>query len=49
MEEADTTEIPRTCGLRRTAVIAGITLLVLVLAAIGIYVIAFVILSPMLG
>jgi hypothetical protein len=33
----------------RVAVVAGITLIVLVVIAIGIYVGAFVILSPMMG
>ena len=35
--------------LRRVAVIAAITLVVLVLVAAGIYIIAFVILAPMMG
>ena len=35
--------------IRRIAVISVITLVILVLIAVGIYVIAFVILSPMIG
>jgi uncharacterized membrane protein len=49
MSEADITDTPRTRRLRRIAVIAGITLVVLILVAVGIYVGAFVILSPMMG
>jgi len=49
MSEADITDTPRTRRLRRVAVIAGITLVVLILVAVGIYVGAFVILSPMMG
>jgi uncharacterized membrane protein len=49
MEDADTTDALRTRRLRRVAVIAGITLVVLLLVAVGIYVGAFVILSPMMG
>jgi hypothetical protein len=44
-----TTEIERTRRIRRIAVISVITLVILVLIAVGIYVIAFVILSPMIG
>ncbi|MFZ0226598.1 MAG: hypothetical protein WA622_12460 [Mycobacterium sp.] len=43
MVASETTEI------RRLALIAVITLVILVLIAVGIYVIAFVILSPMIG
>jgi hypothetical protein len=49
MNEPDTTDALRTRRLRRVAVIAGITLVVLLLVAVGIYVGAFVILSPMMG
>ena len=44
-----TTEIERTGRIRRIALISVITLVILVLIAVGIYVIAFVILSPMIG
>ena len=49
MEASETAEIQRTRGLRRVALIAVITLVILVLIAVGIYVIAFVILYPMIG
>ncbi|WP_375483242.1 hypothetical protein [uncultured Mycobacterium sp.] len=49
MDEADTTDPARTRNLGRVALIAVITLVVLILVAVGVYVIAFVILSPMLG
>jgi hypothetical protein len=49
MDVSETAEIQRTRGLRRVALIAVITLVILVLIAVGIYVIAFVILSPMIG
>ncbi|BBY07466.1 hypothetical protein [Mycobacterium noviomagense] len=49
MDEADTTGTARTRNLGRVALIAVITLVVLILVAVGIYVIAFVILSPMMG
>lgn len=49
MDEADTTDTVRTRSLGRVALIAVITLVVLILVAVGIYVIAFVILSPMMG
>jgi len=39
----------RTRRIRRITVISVITLVILVLIAVGIYVIAFVILSPMIG
>jgi len=40
---------PRTQRLKRIAVIAEIALVVLIVLAVGIYVGAFVILSPMMG
>jgi hypothetical protein len=43
-----TTEIERTRRIRRIAVISVTTLVILVLIALGIYVIAFVMLSPMI-
>lgn len=49
MGEADTTDTVRTRRLGRVALVAVITLVVLILVAVGIYVIAFVILSPMMG
>jgi hypothetical protein len=49
MHPADVTDDPGTRTLRRVAVIAGITLLVLIAVAVCIYVGAFVILSPMMG
>jgi hypothetical protein len=49
MDASETTEIERTRRLRRVAIIAGITLAALVLVAVAVYVVAFVILSPMLG
>jgi hypothetical protein len=49
MDASETTEIERTRRLRHVAIIAGITLAALVLVAVAVYVIAFVILSPMLG
>jgi hypothetical protein len=49
MDGADITEAPGTRTLKRVAVIAGITLVVLIAVAVGIYVSAFVILSPMMG
>lgn len=48
VDEPDTTDT-RARQLRRVAVIAGITLVVLILVAVGIYVVAFVILAPMMG
>jgi hypothetical protein len=35
--------------LRRVVVITGITLIVLILVAVAVYVIAFIILAPMMG
>lgn len=49
MDGPDTTDEDRTRRLRRVAVIAGVTLVVLLLIAVGIYVGVFVILSPMMG
>jgi flagellar basal body-associated protein FliL len=49
MDQADTTDPARTRNLKRVALIAVIALVVLILVAVGVYVIAFVILSPMLG
>jgi hypothetical protein len=49
MDSSQTTEIERTRRIRRISVISVITLVILVLIAVGIYVIAFVILSPMIG
>jgi hypothetical protein len=45
----DVTGTLRTRRLKRVAVIAGITLVILIAIAVGIYVGAFVILSPMMG
>lgn len=45
----DATDTDRTRRLRRVAVIAGVTLIVLLVVAVGIYVDVFVILSPMMG
>lgn len=45
MDGPETTDL-RARRLRRVAVIAGITLLALIILAVGIYVGAFVILSP---
>ena len=49
MDWGERTEIERTRRIRRIAVISVITLVILVLVAVGIYVIAFVIFSPMIG
>ena len=49
MDSSVTTEIERTRRIRRIALISVVTLVILVLIAVGIYVIAFVILSPMIG
>jgi hypothetical protein len=49
VDSSVTTEIERTRRIRRIALISVITLVILVLIAVGIYVIAFVILSPMIG
>jgi hypothetical protein len=47
--EADPTDALRARRLKRVGVIAGITLVILIVLAVGIYVGAFIILSPMLG
>ena len=49
MDSSETTEFECTRRIRRIAAISVITLVILVLIAVGIYVIAFVILSPMIG
>lgn len=49
MDDSESAQIQRTRRWRRAAVIAVITLAVLVLIAVGVYIIAFVILSPMIG
>lgn len=49
MDGAKATETRQTRRLRRVAVIAGITLAVVILVAAAVYVIAFLILSPVLG
>ena len=48
VDEPDTTDIGER-RLRRVAVITGITLVVLILVAVAVYVIAFIILAPMMG
>lgn len=45
----DTTDTATARRLRRIAVIAGITLVVSIVLAVGIYVGVFVILAPMMG
>jgi hypothetical protein len=49
MDASDTTDTVRACRLRRGAVIAGITLVVLKVFAVGIYVRVLVILFPPWG
>lgn len=49
MDDADVTDTVQRRRLKRIAVVAGITLVVLILVAVGIYLGAFVILSPMMG
>lgn len=49
MDPSEHADIERTRRVRRIALISVITLLILVLIAVGIYVVAFVILSPMMG
>jgi hypothetical protein len=49
MDGPDVTGTLRTRRLKRVAVIAGITLVVLIVLSIGIYFGAFVILTPMMG
>jgi len=46
MNSSEDAEIQRMRRIRRTALISVITLLVLALIAVGIYLVAFVILSP---
>lgn len=48
VDEPDTTDIGAR-RLRRVAVITGITLVVLILVAVAVYVIAFIILAPVMG
>ncbi|BBU23953.1 hypothetical protein [Mycobacterium xenopi] len=49
MGKADTTDQAGARRLGRVALIAVVTVVVLILVAVGVYVIAFVILSPMMG
>jgi hypothetical protein len=49
MDPTENAEIQRTRRIRRIALISVITLVILVLIAVGIYVVAFVILSPAIG
>jgi uncharacterized membrane protein len=49
MDEADMPDTLRARRLKRVAVIARIALVILILVALGIYVGAFLILSPMMG
>jgi hypothetical protein len=49
MDPSEKAEIERTRRVRRIALVSVITLAILVLIAVGIYVVAFVILSPMIG
>ena len=49
MDSGEQTTIQRMRRFGRIAVISVVTLLILVLVAVGIYVVAFVILSPMIG
>jgi hypothetical protein len=46
MNSSDDAEIQRTRRIRRIAVISVVTLVILALIALGIYLVAFVILSP---
>jgi flagellar basal body-associated protein FliL len=48
MDPGENAEVQRTRNARRIALISLITLVVLVVIAVGIYVVAFVILSPMI-
>jgi hypothetical protein len=48
MDPTENAEIQRTRRVRRIALISVITLVILGLIAVGIYLIAFVILSPMI-
>jgi hypothetical protein len=49
MDATDTTGKPQTRTLKRVAVIAAVTLVLLIVIAVGIYFGAFMILSPMMG
>ena len=49
MDEADMSDTRRARRRKRVAVITGIALVILIGIAVGIYVGAFVILSPMMG
>ncbi len=49
MDPSERADIERTRRVRRIALISVITLAILVLIAVGIYVVAFVILSPVIG
>lgn len=49
MDNSQTTEVHRTRRLRCAALIAVATLVVMVLVVVGVYVITFMILSPMIG
>jgi hypothetical protein len=49
MDPSEKADIERTRRIRRIALISVITLAILVLIAVGIYVVAFVILSPVIG
>lgn len=49
MDPSEQTDLRRTRLIKRIALISVITLLVLLVIAAGIYVVAFVILSPMAG
>jgi hypothetical protein len=49
MDSSETTEINCTRRIRRVTLLSVITVVILVLIAVGIYVIAFVIVSPMIG
>jgi hypothetical protein len=48
VDEPDATDVGAR-RLRRVVVITGITLIVLILVAVAVYVIAFIILAPMMG
>ena len=48
MDPSQRTEIQRTRRIRRIALISVITLVILGLIAVGIYLVVFVILSPMI-
>jgi hypothetical protein len=48
VDPSEKTEIQRTSRIRRIALVSVITLMILGLIAVGIYLVALVILSPML-